>query len=117
MHDPYTGPMEQVGASSIGATGQPPAATSQNSILTVGAIASLAASIIHGTAAGIQSEHQTLARIFMLLAIAQGAAAVVAFVRRDRVVGRSSGSSARHQVQRGFRIVLIHQSSRPHSPK
>jgi hypothetical protein len=77
--------MEQVGASSIGATGQPPAATAQNSILTVGAIASLAASIIHGTAAGIHSEHQTLARIFMLLAIAQGAAAVVAFVRRDRV--------------------------------
>ena len=82
--------MEKVGVESVIPTTDdallPTGGTAaSHSILTVGAIASAAAAIIHGTAAGIHAEHQGLARLFMLLALAQGAAAVVGFVRRDRI--------------------------------
>ena len=55
------------------------------SVLTVGAIASAAAAILHGTAAGVHAEHVGLSRLFLALAVAQGTAAVLGFVRSDRV--------------------------------
>ncbi|MEZ5295848.1 MAG: hypothetical protein R2697_06120 [Ilumatobacteraceae bacterium] len=53
--------------------------------LTVGAIASSGAAIMHATAAGMHADHAALSRVFLVLAVAQAAVAVVAFLRRDRV--------------------------------
>ena len=53
--------------------------------LTLGAIASSGAAIMHATAAGMHADHAALSRVFLVLAVAQAAVAVVAFLRRDRV--------------------------------
>jgi hypothetical protein len=71
---------DQVTADGTGGT-----TASDVSILTVGAIASAGAAIVHATAAGIHAEHVGLTRLFAALALAQGGAAVLGFVRRDRV--------------------------------
>ena len=52
--------------------------------LTIGAVASAAAAVLHAAASGIHADHVGLARIFVVLAIGQLAAAVLAFVRSDR---------------------------------
>jgi hypothetical protein len=53
--------------------------------LAVPAIASAAAAVLHAAAAGIHADHLTLSRLFVALAVAQVAAAVVGFVRGDRL--------------------------------
>ena len=67
----------------------------QTSTLTVGAIASAGAAIVHGAAAGIHADHVGLSRLFIVLAIAQGAAAILGFLRDDRVAcGTLAGVNA-----------------------
>lgn len=58
-----------------------------SSPLSVAAIASAGAAVLHATAAGIHAEHTGLARLFIALAVAQAAVAVLGFVRSDRVTG------------------------------
>jgi hypothetical protein len=53
----------------------------------IAAIASAAAAVLHAAAAGIHADHPTLSRLFVALAVAQGAAAILGFVRADRVAG------------------------------
>src|SRR6187551_1881955 len=53
--------------------------------LTIAAIASAAGGVLHATAAGIHAEHPELARLFVVLAVAQVGAAVWGFVRPGRV--------------------------------
>ena len=55
--------------------------------LAIPAIASAAAAVLHAAAAGIHADHPSLSRLFVALAVAQGAAAVLGFVRADRVAG------------------------------
>lgn len=52
--------------------------------LAIPAIASAGAAVLHATAAGVHADTTGLARLFIALAIAQAAAAVVGFVRGDR---------------------------------
>ncbi|MFP5489810.1 MAG: hypothetical protein ACLGHQ_16070, partial [Acidimicrobiia bacterium] len=52
--------------------------------LTIGAVASAAAAVLHATAAGVHAEQTGLARLFALLALAQLGAALVGFLRTDR---------------------------------
>ena len=59
--------------------------TDTTSILSIGAVASAAAAILHGTAAGVHADHVGLSRIFLVLAVLQGTVAVLGFVRSDRV--------------------------------
>ncbi|MEO6572182.1 MAG: hypothetical protein ABIO83_11620, partial [Ilumatobacteraceae bacterium] len=67
-------------------TDQPSVTTSP---LVVGAIASAAAAVLHAAASGIHAETPGLARLFIVVTVAQAAAAVVAFVRTDRVASVS----------------------------
>lgn len=59
-------------------------ATSRVSLLTVGALASGGAAVIHAGASGAHAEHVALARIFIALAVAQAAAAALGLLRQDR---------------------------------
>jgi hypothetical protein len=52
--------------------------------LSIPAIASAAAGVMHATAAGIHADHPDLARLFIALAVAQVGAAVWGFVRPGR---------------------------------
>lgn len=56
----------------------------RTSLLAVGAIASGGAAIIHAAAAGAHAEHTALARVFVVLAVAQAAAAAAGLLRDDR---------------------------------
>jgi hypothetical protein len=65
-----------------GAPTPPPNDTDDTaSPLAIPAIASAAAAILHGAAAGAHADHTTLARAFVALAVLQGAAAVLGVVR------------------------------------
>ena len=55
-----------------------------SSPLAVAAIASAGAAVVHAAAAGIHAEHVTLSRLFIALAVAQAAVAVVGFVSGGR---------------------------------
>ena len=52
--------------------------------LAIASIASAAAGVLHATAAGIHAEHPELARLFVVLAVAQVGVAVWGFVRPGR---------------------------------
>jgi hypothetical protein len=52
--------------------------------LAIPAIASAGAAVLHAAAAGAHAETVGLARVFIALAVAQAAAAVVGFIRADR---------------------------------
>ncbi len=69
--EPYTGAMDEQGST-------PPR-------LAIPAIASAGAAVLHATAAGTHAEMAGLARVFMILAIAQAGAAIIGFVRADRL--------------------------------
>jgi len=58
---------------------------SGTSPLAIPAIASAGAAVLHATAAGTHADTPGLARIFMVLAIAQAGTAIVGFVRADRI--------------------------------
>ncbi|MEO5901686.1 MAG: hypothetical protein ABIR68_16380, partial [Ilumatobacteraceae bacterium] len=64
---------------------EPPAGSRLPGI-TIAAAASLGAGAVHAAAAGVHAEHPALARIFVILAVAQLAAGVVALVRPSRLV-------------------------------
>ena len=53
--------------------------------LAIPAIASAGAAVLHATAAGTHADTQGLSRLFLVLAVAQGAAAIVALIRADRL--------------------------------
>jgi hypothetical protein len=53
--------------------------------LAIAAIASVAAGVMHAAAAGIHADHPALARLFVAVALAQGAVAVLGFLRDDRL--------------------------------
>jgi hypothetical protein len=53
--------------------------------LAIPAIASAGAAVLHAAAAGSHAEMPGLARLFIVLAVAQAAAAIVGFVRADRL--------------------------------
>ncbi len=55
--------------------------------LAIPAIASAAAAVLHAAAAGIHADHPALSRLFVALAVAQGAVAIIGFVRGDRLAG------------------------------
>src|SRR5687768_11172057 len=55
--------------------------------LAIPAIASAAAAVLHAAAAGMHAEHTELSRLFVALAVAQGGAAVLGFVRPTRIAG------------------------------
>lgn len=61
------------------------AETRGTSGLTIGAVASAAAAVLHATAAGVHADQVGLARTFAALAVLQLAAAVLGFVRSDRL--------------------------------
>ena len=61
-----------------------PAANGPLTISAVAAIASAGAAVIHAAAAGIHADTPGLARLFIVLAVAQAAVAVLGFVRTDR---------------------------------
>jgi hypothetical protein len=52
--------------------------------LAIPAIASAGAAVLHAAAAGIHADSTALARVFIVLAVAQAAAAMTGFVRSDR---------------------------------
>jgi hypothetical protein len=58
-----------------------------SSPLTIAAIGSAGAAVLHAAAAGTHAEHTTLARLFIALAVAQAAVAVLGFVRAGRPAG------------------------------
>ena len=62
----------------------PTASGDADNRLAIASIASAAAGVLHATAAGIHAEHPELARLFVVLAIAQVGAAVWGFVRPGR---------------------------------
>lgn len=63
--------------------------------LAIPAIASLAAAVLHATAAGAHTEHAGLARLFLVVAGTQAAVAVLGFLRADRLAAMAlSGVSA-----------------------
>ena len=64
-----------------GTTRRPTATTSA---LSIPAISSAAAAILHASAAGVHAEATTLSRLFVALALLQGGAAVWAFLRPGR---------------------------------
>jgi hypothetical protein len=55
--------------------------------LAIASIASGAAAVLHAAAAGIHADHAGLTRLFVALAVLQGAAAIAGFVRDDRRAG------------------------------
>lgn len=57
--------------------------------LTIGAVASAAAAVLHATAAGVHADQPELARVFTVLAVLQLGAAVVSFLRSDRLASGS----------------------------
>lgn len=57
--------------------------------LAIASVASGAAAVLHATAAGIHADHPALSRLFIALAVAQAAAAVLGFVRDDRTAGQA----------------------------
>jgi hypothetical protein len=61
------------------------AETRSTSGLAIGAVASASAAVLHAAAAGIHADHPGLARIFIALAVAQLAVAVLAIARSDRL--------------------------------
>jgi hypothetical protein len=54
--------------------------------LTIAAMTSIGAGVIHAAAAGVHAEHPQLARLFIVCAIAQFGAGLVALVRPSRLV-------------------------------
>ncbi len=58
-----------------------------SSPLAIAAIASAGAAVIHAAAAGIHADHVGLSRLFIVLTVAQAAAAVAGFVRGSRFAG------------------------------
>ena len=73
--------------------------------LAVPAIASAAAAVLHATAAGIHADHPALSRIFVAMAVAQAAVAVLAFLRQSRLVALSL-VSVNAVAASGFRSEL-----------
>jgi len=61
----------------VGQSGEPASSSS----LLVASIASAGAAVLHAAACGVHSDTAVLARIFMLLAVAQGAVAMLGFLR------------------------------------
>jgi hypothetical protein len=59
--------------------------TRATSGLAIGAVASAGAAVLHAAASGIHADHVGLTRIFIALSVAQLGAAVLAFVRDDRL--------------------------------
>lgn len=60
-------------------------------MLAVGAIASGAAALLHGVAAGTHADHGGLSRIFIALALAQGVVAMLALMRPSRLAAWALG--------------------------
>jgi hypothetical protein len=56
-----------------------------NQPLTIPAIASAGAAVLHAAAASVQADHVGLSRIFIGLAVLQASASILGFVRPDRV--------------------------------
>jgi hypothetical protein len=54
--------------------------------LTIAAMTSIGAGVIHAAAAGVHAEHPQLARVFIVLAIAQVGAGLLALARPNRLV-------------------------------
>src|SRR5258706_15645442 len=54
--------------------------------LTLAAMTSIGAGIIHAAAAGVHAEHPQLARLFILIAVAQVGAGLVAVSRPNRLL-------------------------------
>jgi hypothetical protein len=61
----------------------------RSSSLSIAAVASSAAAVLHATAAGTHADHVELSRIFVVLAVAQIAVAVAGFVSGTRLVAAS----------------------------
>ena len=57
--------------------------------LAIPSIASAGAAVLHATAAGTHADTVGLARIFIVLALAQAAVAVAGFIRADRIAARA----------------------------
>ncbi len=64
----------------------PPSATTRVPGLTIAAMTSIGAGVIHAAAAGVHAEHPQLARLFIICAIAQIGAGLVALARPNRLV-------------------------------
>ena len=73
------------GASSGQSLAQPQIATRVPG-LTIAAMTSIGAGVIHAAAAGVHAEHPQLARVFIVLAIAQVGAGLLALARPNRLV-------------------------------
>ena len=59
--------------------------------LTVAAVASIGAGVIHAAASGVHAEHPQLARLFVLCAVAQVGAGLLALARPHRLTGALIG--------------------------
>jgi hypothetical protein len=60
--------------------------------LSIAAVASAGAAVLHAAAAGIHAEHIALSRLFIALAVAQAGAAVYGFLRPDRLACGALGA-------------------------
>jgi hypothetical protein len=67
--------------------GEAPRVSTRVPGLTVAAVASIGAGIIHATASGVHAEHPQLARLFVLCAVAQVGAGLLAIARPNRLTG------------------------------
>ena len=79
----YTPPMTTVGLDQVGDVGEASATVlpaRRTGQLTVAALASTGAAVLHAAAAGAHSDPASLARIFIVTALLQGAAAVAGFL-------------------------------------
>jgi hypothetical protein len=72
--------MDLAGGAAHGSADGPPT----NSLL-IASVASAGAGVLHAAASGAHSDHAALARIFLVLAIAQAAAAVAGFLRPGKL--------------------------------
>ena len=85
LDEPTVGP--PAGDGDAPDTGPEPPRAGQR--LAIAAIASGAAAVLHAAASGIHADHPALSRVFVAVAIAQGAAAVLGFVRDDRLAAQA----------------------------
>ena len=63
-----------------------PSVTTRVPGLTMAAMTSIGAGVIHAAAAGVHAEHPQLARLFILIAVAQVGAGLVAMSRPNRLL-------------------------------
>jgi hypothetical protein len=73
-------------ASLIEPTLSEPSAGTRIPGLTIAAMASIGAGVIHAAAAGVHAEHPQLARLFILCAVAQAGLGLIAMVRPQRLI-------------------------------